>query len=256
MNLIQKKVNFEFKEEYLPTPRCRKQRERFVKTEDNVTIRSISSEEAPVAFILKDWTHRHDLRETPVIRKYNNCLYQKMTQAYLYCRGKRTPVKATSKHFAIEQNYCANKSRKEELNLLQKQADNYIVIDGYLWHECGEPRYVVMTFGLGHNHGGTALMVTNAYNSNICKDRYFNALQGKEAIAEAKRIAKARGDTESLKSFKASIQVVDQTAVKCNPSEEHGKGNPFLNTLETISENSRNITEAGLLAIATALQKD
>ena len=62
----------------------------------------------------------------------------------------------------------------------------YLLVDGELYHCTSEPRYCIYTFGLGHNHGGTALSVDYRYNPNISKNRYFSALQGVEAVAESK----------------------------------------------------------------------
>ena len=145
--------------------------------------------------------------------------------------------------------------RDQVIEKVNKEADRYLIIGNEVWRHCGEPRYVIITFGLGHNHGGTGLFVNTWYNDNISKDRYFNALQGKEAVAEAKRVALGRGDTESVGRFREMIKVHLPETVKCNPKEEHGEGDAFLNMLDSVTQNSGSAAEAGLLTMALALTK-
>ena len=118
----------------------------------------------------------------------------------------------------------------------------------------GEPRYIIATFGLGHNHGGSALFVENCYNPNIRKERYFSALDGDLAVKEFDRVALARGDTNSAGRYKPMIEVLMPQAVKVNPRRQHGDGNAFNNALDDITQAASSPMEAGLLAIALALK--
>lgn len=90
----------------------------------------------------------------------------------------------------------------------------YLLVDGQLYVTVGEPRYHVTTFGCGNNHGGTALMVSNDYNPNCSLDCYFSALDADLAIQEAERVARDRGDTNDLGTFRAAITVLLPEAVK------------------------------------------
>lgn len=73
-----------------------------------------------------------------------------------------------------------------------------LIVDGVVHREAGEPRYVVMTFGLGRNHGGTALMTDDHFNSNLNRSSYFSLLDLEAAKARATEIATNRGDTKCL----------------------------------------------------------
>lgn len=73
-----------------------------------------------------------------------------------------------------------------------------LIIDGLVHREASEPRYVVMTFGLGRNHGGTALMTDDHFNSNLNRSSYFSLLDLEAAKARATEIATNRGDTKCL----------------------------------------------------------
>jgi len=63
-----------------------------------------------------------------------------------------------------------------------------------IMRETAEPVYSVTTFGLGNNHGGTALFIVN-YSSDTTS---FNALELDLALKYAKHIATQRGDTKSI----------------------------------------------------------
>lgn len=115
--------------------------------------------------------------------------------------------------------------------------------------------YVIMTFGLGYNHGGSALMIEDYYNSNIPSSRYYAANQREEAIAKAKEIALNRGDTESIHNIETAllIHVYDDRFVTKNPQSWKAPGDEFYNTLEEITETAGDALAAGLLMIcATA----
>lgn len=138
---------------------------------------------------------------------------------------------------------------------IQSQADRFLICDGKLYEETTEPMYVIMTFGLGCNHGGSALMIEDYYNSNIPSSRYYAANQREEAIAKAKEIALNRGDTESIHSIETAplIHVYNDRFVTKNPQSWKAPGDEFCNTLEEITETAGDALAAGLMVIcATA----
>lgn len=144
----------------------------------------------------------------------------------------------------------------ERVAELQRQADRYIFSDGKIWEECGEPMYVVNTFGLGHNHGGTGMFIESFYNSNISAKNYFNALEREEAIAYANMVAAGRGDTNDVGKFgeHENIVVLMPEMVKHDPNVEHvNGGDPFMESLETIINGSDSIAEAGIGVIAMTM---
>lgn len=153
------------------------------------------------------------------------------------------------------EHYGKDTSRQAVVEQANSDINRYLLVDGVLFEESAEPRYCIYTFGLGHNHGGTALSVNYGYNINISKDCYFSALQGEEAVAEAKKIALGRGDTESVRRIKAEISVFMPELVKVNPHEQHGDGDKLLNTFSAITSVAPDTLTAGLLCIA-ATQKE
>ena len=137
----------------------------------------------------------------------------------------------------------------------REEAKRYLLIDGAVWGESGEPRYVVNTFGLGHNHGGTGLFVDEYYNPNIAASNYFSALDGDKAVAYANKVAERRGDTNDVGKFEKMIEVLIPEAVTIRPEAEHGEGDPFINKINAITEAAPDSTTAGLLAIMATAQE-
>ncbi len=165
-------------------------------------------------------------------------------------------------YISQDANFDRDKSIKLEDNLeqriceLQSKADQYIFSDGKIWEECDEPMYMVNTFGLGHNHGGTGMFIEEHYNSNIPAKNYFNALEREEAIRYANEVAARRGDTNDIGKFGKlnNIIVKIPEMVKANPKKDHADGgDEFLGMLESIVENSSTSAEAGFGVIAATL---
>lgn len=118
--------------------------------------------------------------------------------------------------------------------------------------------YKVCTFGLGHNHGGTALMIENEFNPNCCWTEYYTAVQHDEAIKAAVETALARGDDKSIEEIQGKrhfIEVLDPSAIKANPEAWGGMGDGFLNLLSNLAATSSSISEAACLVMAATAAK-
>lgn len=239
-----------FREGYLPTPRHRKLRYRDVQEEVEIDVKEITEKNAPVALRVYSWDGT-----TKDYKYYNGKLWTKVLWQDKHT-GKEglLPKKKLQWYIRGVYDYW-NYSKEDVINSYIEDAKRYLIIDGVVYEITGEPRYICMTFGLGHNHGGTSLMVSNWYNPNISKDRYFNALEREKAIEYTKNIALRRGDTKDIDRIGESynIEVLIPEVIKCNPQKEHGEGDSFLNELNAITESTSSATEAGLLVMcATA----
>lgn len=104
--------------------------------------------------------------------------------------------------------------RKHMLSVARKDTAQYLLVDSVLYKQIAEPLYVVQTFGLGNNHGGTGLFVDYGRNPNISKDWYFSALDGDKAVEFANHVAKERGDTNDIGRFRPWIKVYMPELVK------------------------------------------
>lgn len=282
MNL---KVDFTYEEKYLRTSRCRKPLARTREGIYELAIKELAKAECPIAAVVHDMKSVYEGATTTADFEGNG-EYKMFAEPYRvhngkfykFCRasyGAAISTAQTELKYVIadiksdlyryslyeKENLFSDKSvyisdnLSEIVDNMQARANKYISLDGELWKECGGPRYVVNTFGLGHNHGGTAMFIEEFYNSNISSKNYFNAVDRDKAITYAKETAIARGDTDSVKRIgkMENIEVLIPEFFKVDPEKEHGEGNAFLNLLEDMVTSSNNATEAGILVtLATA----
>lgn len=266
-------IDFWYKEKYLPTKRHRKLRERYVKNSVDVEIKELTESEFPIAFIVHDqgWQYDEECKEAEwkmidtEIRIYNGELWKAVRYSEWVSRGvgwmpisyiknrlqDYAPYWKGGEEFTEASIIKDNNISKCKENIFRK-AEGYIIYDGKVWKTCEEPMYVINTFGLGHNHGGTGFFIEYFYNENISRNNYFNALEREQAIAYGKKVAANRGDTDSIDGMGEHdiIEVLMPEMVKRNPGKEHGDGDPFINSMEDIISGSGSAMEAGLLCIA------
>lgn len=285
------KVDYSYTQRFLPSKRHRKLRFRKMKDTMVVNIKELTVDEFPVAFIVHELkgvcegmksyddyenckyeykmfaeeirTYKGELR-TP-IRITHGAAISTLFRDYTYIlenieyslrnsklnKFDNFPYTDNADEFT-EQSIIVNDNKKEVERYIKNHIKSYIYFDGKFWIVCNEPMYVVNTFGLGHNHGGTGMFIESHYNPNISSDNYFNALQRDEAIEHGKAIAVRRGDTESIEGIGKyiDIEVIMPEMVKANPKKEHGKGDPFLNDIEDIVESSNDSLTAELLCMS------
>ncbi len=259
---------YTFTEAVIP-PRCRKPRSVRREATIKITIKEISSADAPVAF---RW-HSHEFNESeeyvPTVKVYRVWNGKLWTQAKFrrIARGKTEtqnmaaftgdPWPYSLTH--ADENGKGYQSQDENKKQFRQWARGIAFIDGERWSEANEPRYVVMTFGLGHNHGigwGTSIRVDTYYNSNISRDRYFRIDQLQEAINAATEIATRRGDTKALPIEDQEpdrFEILMPEVLKLHPNKQHGKGDPFINKCESLIESSPDASIARRLLMALPL---
>ena len=257
MQTLMRDVSYD--EPYLPTPRHRIPRLRRIECRLPLEICEASVEAAPVAIVQRhtligdhgDRVNQKHWSGTISYRWFAEKLYARVRNNRFMClQGKpNRPAKLSELYV---DSYLGSGFRDAIQAKLDKIAARYLVINGQLWEEIGEPVYVVMTFGLGCNHGGTALMTDNDYNSNIAKGRYFRCDQYREAAAAFKAIAKGRGDTKSNLRGCSRFDILIPEAVKRNPQVEAGEGDPFINRIEGVISAVKEPVAAGLLGMMMA----
>lgn len=288
-------VDLNYVQEYLPTKRYKKTKNRVEVKEISVSIKEIDTgDNFPVAFVVHDYFSVYEGNSYKAFRENmknnNHFSYRLMNIEIRAHNGKLYKARRFSWGAAIGTGFYNTEEAIEELrhaaarvpgyypeahlhhftdksvivsdNLKERQtelndiASRFLFFDGKIWDECSEPMYVVMTYGLGHNHGGTSLSLTYHYNDNIGPDRYFNALQREQAIAYANTIAVRRGDTKDIGKFgkDVGIDVLMPEMVRRSPAVDHKDGgDDFEARLESIIENSDNVTSAGIGVLAAAL---
>lgn len=248
------KTWIKYEESYLP-PRCRKLRYRECEEHINVNLREVSVDELKLAFEDNSYSGKGK------IYLYRGKLWCKEKMYYGAAEyGCKTALEwlvwcndNCSAFFksAFDREYRGeDTSREAVVKLARNSMKGYILVDGELYSQTAEPRYVINTFGLGHNHGGTGMFCEYHYNPNIRKDNYFSALQGEQAVAHANKVAAGRGDTKDVGKFKPFIICYMPELVKVKPNKQHGNGDSYLNALEDIITGSDSATEAALLCMA------
>lgn len=247
------KLNVGYYLPYIPK-KCRNVR--YEKCHEDITfkVRNVSSGDAPIAFVLSDYDHVSEGKQ--IIRAYKGKLYH---QFMVFDRDLEKQCPKTLEYLPrIVTLYlgcdCERNTKEFMLKEYRSEIAKYLLIDGWLWVRCNEPRYNVCTFGLGHNHGGTGLFVTHYYNPNLPKEWYFSALDWEKAVAKANDVAKRRGDTKDVGRFTKMIEVVMPEMVKVKPLKEHGDGDEFHRDVEKIAQNSSSSLEAGLLVLMSCLK--
>jgi hypothetical protein len=244
-------------------PRCRKARDVRQQATMTLTIHDVTAHEAPVAIIAHDADWKIDLGEptTTVYRWWRNRLWTRYfshvnttweTQGEAAFRAEyEEPL---YRHLWDASGYL---SQQEQRNKLRRWTQTILFIEGERWQCSGEPRYVVMTFGLGHNHGlgwGTSLSTATSYNANIPASRYYRIDEYEAAVAAATTVATNRGDTKALpiaQQEPTQYEILRPEALRLRPQRQHGAGDPFLRKCEALIEGSPSANVAGLLLMAT-----
>ena len=260
-------TTIEYSESYIP-PRCRKPRWRDVKEDVVLDVAEHTDQTAPVVGIVHDWVwpDNDDGRLVPTdVRKVGDVFYVPLLLKDIVCtktdRERHLTADELIDHIKhrVSYGHYGNGERGDVLEHCDYVLSLYAVIDGMAWQATGEPRYVINTFGLGHNHGGTGFFIEFSYNSNIAASRYFNANDRDKAIEAFMNIALGRGNTASAQRIQheldcgecRNIEVLVPDAFACNPLTEHGEGDEFINGLESLISGSGSSLEAGLLVMAS-----
>ena len=252
---------YNYTEEVVP-PRCRVPRRVQQSATIKLTLNEVPSDAAPVAIM----EHEDDC--DPVAyrwwknRLYRRCFFQRVsrgeleTQTLSQFAGDPYPY---SLNLTDNSRYDGYNSKPEQRCNYMSWARSLIFVDGERWEQASEPRYVIMTFGLGHNHGlawGTSLSTDSCYNSNIGRSRYFRIDQYAAALAKTERIALARGDTKALPvedQHPTRYTVLIPEAIRLQPPKEHGNGDPFMNHCESLIQASSHSAVSGLLLTKEAM---
>jgi len=259
-------IPYEYTKQVIPK-HCRKPRGVQFKGNISVLIHEVNAYQAPIAIIehnrqYNDKTEQYEPSITEY-RWYKN----KLWKLHSFSRYSHAPYETqTSEQFMGDpypmtngiSYYHAYRFQQENRNCIMSWARNTLLIGGMRWQQIDEPRYVIHTFGLGHNHGhpGTSLSSTNSYNSNISKSRYFRIDQHDIALDTAINIALNRGDDKAISFINENhedFEILIPEAIRLNPNKEHGDGDPFINKLEGMIDHSPSLEVARFMVLKEAI---
>ncbi len=278
-------VNYKYTKDWIP-PRCRKPRPGTFNDTITVEIKEVAASEAPWACVIHG--HRRYFDEYPYnpIRYYGGKFYERaMTDMYIdrkhyatdsygnrywwcdyeterICQRRGMTIDDMVMDVRWIHGWIDHRDKPEVVSEIEGQASKYLIVNGEVWHEIGEPMYEIATFGLGHNHGGTSWFVEHHYNENVSKERYFNANDFETMVDRFFSIALGRGDTESAHRMANEladgdvwnyIDVLMPEVFEHDPQAEHGDGDEFMNMIDSITSGAGSAFEAGLLAMVAAI---
>lgn len=198
------KIKFSYVEDAIP-PGCRKARAvNFFDGDVLVTIQQVTGEQAPVAIVADYSSHHGSFKGVLNYRWFNGVLW---TASDVNSRGV-TKYRSFPSSFNLNEpgaspyfmgfKYGLSYTKAQTKSLLKKYMARHLIIDGVLHKEASEPGYHAMTFGLGNNHGGSALMVASV-GKHCSKEKFcFSLLEKDQALAYATKMAQDRGDDKSL----------------------------------------------------------
>ena len=213
--------------EMVTPPRCRKARPQERESDIIVNIREISSEAAPVAFLVREFD-----REPRKVRHYNGKLWRQVQdrRENYTKRAQHLPLwinqtadktawvwllKPAFGKFSYDGKYWDYGTMEANKSKINKTAQNYIIVDGDTYERTGEPYYTVICFGLGCNHGGTGFFIGWADYRDRKAVWGWTAADKKAATEAVAKIASNRGDTESVASIRNPVEDIEVMMAEC-----------------------------------------
>jgi hypothetical protein len=204
--LLSVTVPIEWVDMVLPSPRHRTLQPVTRKGFETAAIRCFSLGDAPEAFTVPEYGSD----DASLVRVIDGRLYaqpsrvadqERVTEEWMVGSLSRIRPGYREDERTVRDEYMTN-------------FDEQVSIDGDLWEESRvEPRYKVMTFGMGDNHGGTSLMYETSSWSNVASEDVFLADEYEAAVNYALAIAEKRGDTRSIASIGAVQPIIVHAGV-------------------------------------------
>lgn len=154
-------------------------------------IREISGSDAPEVMVIEPYKDR------PVsVRHYDGEFYKEARLSY--CRGNETIEYEFSeipwKRYLTPDFMARNKSKKEVVAYVKKACDQFLIIDNVAYMKCGEPCYIIQTFGF--SGCGTGIFLYFASKGGDFS--VYSALDYADCVKDAVRIAEMRGDKQCI----------------------------------------------------------
>lgn len=212
-------------------PRCRKSTFALVKATVLVEIKEVSLDDFPIAIefeseslrlfnsslwrksVIND-SHTFKSREIPshelvanTENGINNSIYSSSTKASPFYRcwdnsnfsSTLRLARLTDENIKPSPIFALRKWISDNLHpvrrIVTEIASNLLICNGVVFEKANEPYYVVTTFGLGCNHGGTGLFIEC---NSVVPENAFNALQYNDACEHRDCVALNRRDFDSI----------------------------------------------------------
>lgn len=154
-------------------------------------IREVSVSDAPEVMVIEPY------KERPMsVRHYNGEFYKEARLSY--CRGDETIeyefAEIPWKRYLTPDFMSRHKPKKEVLGYVKSASDQFLIIDDVVYIKCGEPCYIIHTFGF--NGCGTGIFLYFATKGGDLS--VYSALDYADCVKDAVRIAEIRGDKQCI----------------------------------------------------------
>lgn len=179
-------ISFSYTEEYLPTPQCKKFREREVKSSVRITIKECCNEDAPLVMVVK----RYDCEDCE-IRLFKGQFFRNVQWRNMN-RGEDEPLEQNESVNTINwqheiwgndyYNDCRWTGEKGDATSkakIKKQAGKYLIIGDMVFERTTEPIYVITCFGCNDSAG----MFVEYADKNSKQMSSYSALEREECHA-------------------------------------------------------------------------
>ena len=213
-------TTIKYYESYIP-PKCRKKRFNEVFKSVWVNIPETTFESLKLAFIdhwnkWKVYYYNGKLyKQKPFNRTlaYNDEVDNVLDDLILWRKNGSMYYAKPKANALCYGDYGNYETLKDIMKRLKYEMSQYLIVDDVLYEMViGKPYYTIMTFGLGGNHGGTALFVSYSTAPKRMikesKGMAFSINDTDKAVAKAVQIATDRGDTNYIEYIKNSKIVV------------------------------------------------
>lgn len=216
---MKKEIKFTYIEQYLPTPRSRKMREREAQGSVTVAIRHMFSQNVRKVMIVRDC--ENDMMD---IVNYNGKLYRNL-QGRNFKFNKDVNITAEEMDWQIllwgyeRMLRVENRPQTKEgaIALIKKEASKYIIIGDYVYERTPEPIYKIVGFGLFHSAG---MFIDWAWKENRNSFNSYSALERKES-QEALKEYLSHCTEKHDNSESVMIEVLDKSFVRFKRNKEY-----------------------------------
>lgn len=185
-------IRFTYTEEYLPTPRCKKLREREVESSTSVNIRECSKEDAPLVMLVKNYEC-----EDCEIRVYKGKLYRNVQWRNMDRVDGEEPLERNETVKTINWQYyiwghtyfnaCRWEGHKGDTiskKVIKEKASKLLIIDDMVFVRTTEPVYNITCFGCLDSAG----MFIEYKDKDSAHKSCYSALEREDCHNELKRI--------------------------------------------------------------------
>ncbi|WP_289872918.1 hypothetical protein [uncultured Duncaniella sp.] len=154
-------------------------------------IQEVFGSDAPEVMVIEPY------KERPMsVRHYKGEFYKEARLSY--CRGAETIEYEFSeipwKRYLTPDFMARSKSKKEVVGYVKTASDQFLIVDNVAYIKCGEPCYIIHTFGV--NGCGTGIFLyffTKRGDFSV-----YSALDYADCVKDAVRIAEMRGDKQCI----------------------------------------------------------